>query len=221
MKKNKLLSVIGAIVMTCCLSINVFAAAGIVVCANDGHSFVNSHTNFSSAISYRDYYNVENIEGLEENQLSLVYDNSDILVVSYNGGYICQDCLENIINEYKASHSETHSTTVTYTGTGTESYTITVPATMAPGESSDVSVSGTWASNRKLTVTAPESVKLTNSIDPSDSKTLNVEFGGINKVGDNSVAVSDIKTLSVGDITDALFGTWTGTISYTVTMADK
>ena len=116
--------------------------------------------------------------------------------------------------------AETHSTTVTYTGTGVESYTVTVPATLAPGESGDVSVSGTWASNRKLTVTAPNSVKLTNSIDPSNSKTLNVEFGGINKVGDNNVAVSDTKTLSIADITDALFGTWSGVISYTVSMGN-
>ena len=141
-----------------------------------------------------------------------------MLTAEYNGRTICQNCLERIINDYKATQGK--STTVTYTGTGVESYTVTVPATLAPGESGDVSVSGTWASNRKLTVTAPNSVKLTNSIDPSNSKTLNVEFGGINKVGDNNVAVSDTKTLSIADITDALFGPWSGTISYTVTMGN-
>ena len=116
--------------------------------------------------------------------------------------------------------AETHSTAVTYTGTGVESYTVTVPATLAPGESGDVSVSGTWATNRKLTVTAPSTVTLTNSINSSDTKTLAVTFDGIAKTGDNTVAVSDTKTLSVADITDALFGTWSGVISYTVSMGN-
>lgn len=116
--------------------------------------------------------------------------------------------------------AETHSTTVTYTGTGVESYTVTVPATLAPGESGDVSVEGTWATNRKLTVTAPSTVTLTNSINSSDTKTLAVTFDGIAKTGDNTVAVSDTKTISVADISNALFATWTGTISYTVSMGN-
>lgn len=111
-------------------------------------------------------------------------------------------------------------TTVSYTGTGTESYTVTVPASLAPGGSGEVKVEGTWATNRKLTVTAPSSVTLTNSINPADTKTLGVTFAGIAKTGDNTVAVSDTKTISVDNITDALFGTWTGTISYTVSMGN-
>lgn len=110
-------------------------------------------------------------------------------------------------------------TTVTYVGTGTEKYTVTVPASLAPGGSGDVSVSGTWASNRKLSVSAPSSVTLTNSID-SGTKTLAVTFAGIAKTGDNTVAVSDTKTISVADISNALFGTWSGNINYTVSMGD-
>lgn len=109
------------------------------------------------------------------------------------------------------------STTVTYVGTGTESYTVTVPASLAPGGSGEVKVEGTWASNRKLSVSAPSSVTLTNSID-GGTKTLAVTFAGIAKTGDNTVAVSDTKTISVADISNALFGTWSGTISYTVSM---
>ena len=116
--------------------------------------------------------------------------------------------------------AETHSTAVTYTGTGVESYTVTVPATLAPGESGDVSVSGTWATNRKLTVTAPSTVTLTNSINSSDTKTLAVTFDGIAKTGDNTVGVSETKTITVADISDALFGTWSGVISYTVSMGN-
>ena len=115
--------------------------------------------------------------------------------------------------------AETQSTTVTYTGTGAESYTVTVPATLAPGGSGEVKVQGTWASNRKLTVTAPSSVTLTNSID-SGTKTLAVTFDGIEVTGDNTVGVSETKTITVADITDALFGTWSGVISYTVSMGN-
>ena len=116
--------------------------------------------------------------------------------------------------------SSSNETVVTYTGVGTESYTVTVPASLTPGESGDVSVSGTWATNRKLTVTAPSTVTLTNSINSSDTKTLAVTFDGIAKTGDNTVGVSETKTITVADITDALFGTWSGTISYTVSMGN-
>ena len=113
-----------------------------------------------------------------------------------------------------------NSTTVTYTGTGTESYTVTVPASLAPGGSGAVKVEGTWASNRRLSVTAPSTVTLTNSINSSDTKTLAVTFDGIEVTGDNTVGVSETKTITVADITDALFGTWSGVISYTVSMGN-
>ena len=116
--------------------------------------------------------------------------------------------------------SSSNETVVTYTGVGTESYTVTVPASLTPGESGDVSVSGIWATNRKLTVTAPSTVTLTNSINSSDTKTLAVTFDGIAKTGDNTVGVSETKTITVADITDALFGTWSGVISYTVSMGN-
>ena len=111
-----------------------------------------------------------------------------------------------------------NSTTVTYTGTGIESYTVTVPASLAPGGSGAVKVEGTWASNRRLSVTAPSTVTLTNSINSADTKTLDVTFEGIEKFGNNNVAVSDTKTIFVADISNALFGTWSGTISYSVYM---
>ena len=218
MSKNKLLGVIGAIVMTCCLSINVFAISDFKFCDNCGAQLF--HHFSSEGISYRDYYNIENIENLEDTTMSVVYNDSNLLVASYNGGDICQDCLENIINEYKASHSETHSTTVSYTGTGVESYTVIVPATLAPGESGDVSVSGTWASNRKLTVTVPNSVTLTNSINPKDTKTLNIDFNGIEQTGDNCSEILTRGTIQVENISNALFGTWTGTITYDISIRD-
>ena len=113
-----------------------------------------------------------------------------------------------------------HTTTVTYTGTSSESYTLTVPATLTPGASGEVKASGTWASNRTLVVTAPFSVTLTNDID-GGTKTLDVTFDGINQAGNDTVAQTVTKNISVANITNALFGTWTGTIVYDVSMENN
>ena len=113
-----------------------------------------------------------------------------------------------------------HTTTVTYTGTSGESYTLTVPATLTPGASGEVKANGTWASNRKLIVTAPSSVTLTNSID-GGTKTLDVTFDGINQAGNDTVAQTVTKDISVGNISNALFGTWTGIITYNVSIEDN
>ena len=113
-----------------------------------------------------------------------------------------------------------HTTTVTYTGTSTESYTLTVPASLTPGASGEVKANGTWASNRTLVVTAPSSVTLTNDID-GGTKTLDVTFEGINQAGNDTVAQTVTKDITVANITNALFGTWTGTIVYNVSMDDN
>lgn len=55
-----------------------------------------------------------------------------------------------------------------------EAYTVTVPALLAPGGEGNVVAQGTWASNRKLTVTADPDVTLTNSINSADQKVLTV-----------------------------------------------
>ena len=113
-----------------------------------------------------------------------------------------------------------HTTTVTYTGTGIESYTLTVPASLTPGASGEVKANGTWASNRTLVVTAPSTVTLTNDID-GGTKTLDVTFDGINQAGNDTVAQTVSKDITVANITNALFGTWTGTIVYNVSMDDN
>ena len=113
-----------------------------------------------------------------------------------------------------------HTTTVTYTGTSSESYTLTVPASLTPGASGEVKASGTWASNRTLVVTAPDTVTLTNDID-GGTKTLDVTFDGINQAGNDTVAQTVTKNISVGNISNALFGTWTGTIVYDVSMGNN
>ena len=111
-------------------------------------------------------------------------------------------------------------TKVEYTATANEQYTVTVPATLAPGAAGDVVASGTWGSNRKLTVTADKDVTLTNSINAADQKVLDVTFAGIELTGSNTESVSDTKQVAVANITDAIFGTWSGTLNYNVAMSD-
>lgn len=111
-------------------------------------------------------------------------------------------------------------TKVEYTAATNEQYTVTVPATLAPGGSGDVVASGTWGSNRKLTVTADKDVTLTNSINAADQKVLDVTFAGIELTGSNTESVSDTKQVAVANITDAIFGTWSGTFNYNVAMSD-
>ena len=108
-------------------------------------------------------------------------------------------------------------TQVSYVGIGSENYTVTVPATMRPGDTASVSVSGTWASNRKLVVNSDETVTLVNSINANDTKVLDVTFAGIEKTGDNKEAKTYTETVAVADMpVDALFGTWSGIFNYTV-----
>ena len=112
-------------------------------------------------------------------------------------------------------------TQVTYTATGAEEWTVTVPATLTPGNGGDVTASGTWGSNRKLTVTADKDVTLTNSINAADQKVLDVTFAGIELTGSNTESVSETKQVSVAAMpADALFGTWSGTFYYDVEMVN-
>ena len=126
-------------------------------------------------------------------------------------------------NSYDQDYTGNMGTDVSYIGGGTEGYKITVPATLAPGASGTVTVEGTWASNRVLNVIAEETVTLTNSIDSSLTKELTVTFAGISKSGSNTVAIKTtddgaFTTVFVSEITNALFGTWSGTFYYNVEM---
>lgn len=111
--------------------------------------------------------------------------------------------------------AETKETTVTYTGLETESYTLTVPSTLSPGQSGTVKLEGNWPSNRTVSVSAPNTVTLTNNLD-SATKSLAVTFDDISQIGDNTKTVSVSKSISVADISNVLFGTWGGVITYNV-----
>lgn len=119
-----------------------------------------------------------------------------------------------------ATNDYTQGTQVVYTATGSESYTITVPALLAPGGNGTVTLQGTWADNRIVTVTADPTVTLTNSIKAEDQKVLNVHFDGISEAGSNTGSQTFTENVSVDNITDALFGTWSGKFNYNVGVTD-
>ena len=115
-----------------------------------------------------------------------------------------------------------YSTTVTYTGQGTEEYTVTVPATLVPGGSGNVVVTGTWSSEKHLNISAPTSVSLANG---GNIKTLAINFangvGGVSISGSDTESINESHLISVANFADGqtpLFGTWIGTITYTVTL---
>lgn len=120
-----------------------------------------------------------------------------------------------------ATNDYTQGTQVVYTATGSESYTITVPAQLAPGGNGTVTLQGTWADNRIITVTAEPTVTLTNSIKAEDQKVLNVHFDGISEAGSNTGSQTFTEAVSVEGIENALFGTWNGKFNYNVEASEQ
>ena len=114
-------------------------------------------------------------------------------------------------------------TEVTYTNAAAkEEYTVTVPASLTPGGAAgEVIAQGTMASNRKLVVTAPETVTLKNSINAENTKTLNVTFLGISEAGSNTSKQTFTEPVSVEGISNALFGTWSGKFNYNVDSVEE
>ena len=100
-----------------------------------------------------------------------------------------------------------------------EYYEITVPALMNPGDTDEVSVDGYWAANRKLTVTTDSKVTMTNSDDRS-TRDLGVEFDSISESGSNIEQMHCTTDISVQAMDDVIFGLWSGTITYTISVSD-
>lgn len=113
-------------------------------------------------------------------------------------------------NDYQAG------TQVEYVAANNESYTITVPAKLNPGQSGTVTLDGYWPSNKTVTVTAEPTVTLTNSILDSDQKVLDIMFLGISKTGNDTAVQTFTESVSVEGIENALFGTWSGKFNYNV-----
>ena len=127
------------------------------------------------------------------------------------------------ISLYTSAFAETLGqdfTNVEYVGQASENYLLTVPASLSPSQSGNVKAEGTWASNRKLVVSAPNTVVLTNDINTNETKTLDVAFAGINRIGNDSASITETKAITVGEISNVLFGTWTGKIVYNASIKD-
>ena len=116
-------------------------------------------------------------------------------------------------NDYTAG------TAVVYTAANNEDYSITIPAALAPGQGGTVTLQGTWPSNKTITVTADETVTLTNTISGADAKTLKVNFEGISEAGSDTSSQKFEEPVSVDPIEDALFGVWNGHFYYNVEAA--
>ena len=101
-----------------------------------------------------------------------------------------------------------------------EFYTVTVPAQLAPNTTGKVVLSGAWPSNRMVIVTADKEVVLENNINSSNTKTLPVEFESIKQVGDNAFKIEVEENVSVAAISNAIFGTWSGTFNYMIDIVD-
>lgn len=136
----------------------------------------------------------------------------------------CEGCICVEENDYSAGTNVEYDAEADNDGDGqpdnTEAYTITVPAKLTPGGEGTVTLSGTWASNRMVTVTAESSVTLLNNLAPSDQKILDVLFNGISKAGSNTNAQTFTEKISVANINAALFGTWKGRFNYNVVSSD-
>jgi hypothetical protein len=108
-------------------------------------------------------------------------------------------------------------TAVTVTGAGGE-YTVTVPATLIPGQTGTVTAKGYWAADNTLKVTAPETIEVTNT-ETNQKATINVDFDGIESLGDDLEELTKTASISV-DKGNTKFGTWTGTIVYNVELVE-
>ena len=115
-------------------------------------------------------------------------------------------------------------------GDGQEKYTVTVPGLLeVGGEAGSVTVEGGWGSHRKVTVDAPSEIVLANKAKPSEQLKADIIFNGIAKVGDDFAAIATTdagatESISVaaqlknmdGENVTVKYGTWEGTIVYTI-----
>lgn len=109
------------------------------------------------------------------------------------------------------------STTVRYTSTADTYYELSVPTVMSPGETASVLVTGTWDSKSLLEVSSDETVILVNNLDGEETA-LNISFSGISEYGSNTEEMNISEDISVESMSNAIFGTWTGTFDYSVSM---
>lgn len=122
--------------------------------------------------------------------------------------------------------AEEKTTIVTYTAPGIEQYEVTVPATLEPNSTTTIDIEGTWASNRELVITTPETVTMVSNI-TGNEEVLDVTVSDADKNvvvvgGSNRAEITSSAKLSVSSMpSDILFGTYTGTITYNISIEDS
>lgn len=105
-------------------------------------------------------------------------------------------------------------------------WTVTVPAKMVPGDKGTVKAEGMWNSDKFLAIGAPENVTLAYGAQSMDvGITWTHEDGsdlgrGFALIGNSVDPVSKEVDIAVEDAS-RLFGTWEGTIVYTVALIEK
>ena len=127
-------------------------------------------------------------------------------------------------NTYDNNYEGQMGTQISYMGTqevenggAGDVWTVTVPAKMVPGDKGTVKAEGMWAADKFLQVTHPTSVTLTYGAQSMD---VAVTGGSFSLIGNSVDPVSKEVEISVEDAT-RLFGTWEGTIVYTVDLIEK
>ena len=113
-----------------------------------------------------------------------------------------------------------YQTDIKYVGQGASQYFLTVPSKLAPGESGEVVLSGTWNSKTTVSVTAPDKVTLYNDIG-GDSKALAIDFEDIALIGDNTQGVEVKENIKIAEIKNAFFGKWEGVFTYELSVKDN
>ena len=119
------------------------------------------------------------------------------------------------------SYADEYGTEVEYVASNQSEYSITVPAKLTPkteqSVSGTVNLSGRWPSNEVVKITVDESVILKNSLNPSDTRELDITLTDMSYAGNDTSEKIYTGTIAISAIpSDILFGTWTGKFNYNV-----
>lgn len=121
-----------------------------------------------------------------------------------------------------ASGEESYSTNVEYVADGEMEYEVTVPSTMEPGSSGEISLVGIWPSIYAINVTADPEVVLVNSFNSNEKRTLGVNFEGIKLIGSNEEVRNIEAEINIDEMPDdILFGIWKGKFNYQIEVLDE
>lgn len=100
---------------------------------------------------------------------------------------------------------------------GEESWSLTAPARLEPGQNGRVTLEGSWPNTRQVSVTSDDSILLVSDL--GDYQTLDIYFDGIVLSGSDDGWVSDTEIIGIEDM-NALFGTWVGEFYYSIEVFD-